>query len=80
MVSSRELDFVLKPTAHDVITLTFEYGFMLSSRITIHGAITSIYQVYTSVPTTKLYIHLAILARIYGVERDRWCYATAKFT
>ena len=45
LVSSREIDFKLKPTCHDVITVTFEYGFMLSTRISVHGAITSIYQV-----------------------------------
>lgn len=47
LVSSREIDFKLKPTCHDVITVTFEYGFMLSTRISIHGAITSIYQPYS---------------------------------
>jgi len=48
---------VLKPTVHDCCTVTFEYGFMLSTRIAAHGAITSIYQVIKYIRVTY-FLHI----------------------
>ena len=52
-VSTRKLQMVIKPTVHDCCTVTFEYGFMLSTRIAVHGAITSIYQVLDQLSSTR---------------------------
>jgi len=46
-VSTRKLHILLKPTVHDVCTVTFDYGFMLTTRLIVHGAITIINQPYS---------------------------------